>query len=167
MKNLKIGEQIKIMPRPFKKAVAAKIESFKTLEDGKELAIVTTENGNTFPVTADEIVNTKVKITGKMEQLKHESFDFFGDREERTLAFYPTLTTKNGSLEDLERAFDLIAEYMKKELDITFSRCPYDEEFNGVIKYGDSFYIEYTHGDMKEIKKEVMVVWKEAKKIFC
>jgi hypothetical protein len=167
MKNVKIGEQIKIIPKHLTEVTVARVEAFKTLKNGKELIVVTTENGNKFPITVNEIVNTEVKITGKVEQGKHESFDFFGDREERALAFYPTLITKNGSLEDLERAFDLIAKYMEEELDITFSKCPYDEELNGEIKYGDGFHIEYAYGDMKEAKKEVMAVWKEAKKIFC
>ena len=134
---------------------------------GLNIYQVRLEDGRVGMVHEDNIRDEKVKITGRMEQGKHESFDLFGDREERTLAFYPTLTTKNGSLEDLERVFDLIAKYMEEELDITFSKCPYDEELNREIKYGDSFHIEYAYGDMKEAKKEVMAVWKEAKKIFC
>jgi len=167
MKNVKIGEQIKIIPKHLTEATMARVEGFKTLKSGKELIIITTENGNKFPITKNEIVNTQIKVTGKIEECKQESFDFFGDREARVLAFYPTLSTKNGSLEDLENIFNSIAKYMEEELDVEFARCPYDEELNGVVKYGDSFHIEYVHGDMKSLKKEVMTVWKEAKKIFC
>ena len=137
--------------------------------DSRNLNIyqVRLEDGRVGMVHEDNIREEKIKVTGKIEQEKFESFDMFGDREDRVLAFFTTLSAKNGSLEDLEKIFDQIVKYMEKELDVEFARCPFEEEYDGVVKYGDSFHIEYAYGDMKEAKKEVMTVWKEAKKIFC
>ncbi len=164
MKTLKVGERISIKPKAIKETCKATITGFKTLPSGKELIIVVTEKGNKFPITTQEIV--KEAISGRIEAVKSEDVNHWGEVEKRYLIFYTTLSSKNSSFEALEDTLYNVAEYMESKLDIEFSYCPYQDDYKNIKSYGDGFYIEYNHGDMMDIKKEVMQAWKEAKKIY-
>lgn len=133
-----------------------------------EVELISKFAGSCAVVQLKDIVNVKetIKVTGKMEIAKFESRDQWEEVGYRTLSFYPQLSTTNGTHEELEEIMCDITTYMENELDIEFIRCPSQDEHKGVKSYTDSFDIEYRHGDMKQLKKEVMQVWKQAKKHF-
>jgi len=111
---------------------------------------------------AEETVSEKeeeVKITGRLKRAK-------GIEEgNRVLSFYVKLSSKNGSLEDLENKFNSVMEYMENELGVVFTGYPYYQE-EGEKEYADNFNIVYSHGDMKQLKRRIKKVWKKAKEMF-
>ena len=149
-------------------AIVEKIEAKKEAKEVVENAIVAVEEVVAEeviePTNEEETVNEEeaeegTKITGRLKRRRGIEGD------SRVLNFYVKLTTKNGSLEELEEKFALISEYMENELGMAFTGYPYYKE-EGTKKYVDSFGIAYSHGDMKPLKKEIKKVWKKAKELF-
>jgi hypothetical protein len=170
MEILKIGDRITVNCKGIKEVVNATIEGFKTLPSGKELAIITTKNGNRFPVGKNQIVKVKenvIKASGKITIEKWEELNTFDEVEKRYLDCTITLTNKSGSMEELEDLFNKVVDFMENaDSDIKFLRCPAQLEEQNRICYSDSFLIEYEHGSMKDIKEYIADTWKEAKKKF-
>ena len=167
MEILKIGDRITVNCKGIKEVVNATIEGFKTLPSGKELVVITTKNGNRFPVEKKQIVKENIiKVSGKLETYKSESFNMWDEKEDRALVFQATLKSKNATIKELETLFDSLMDYMSEELDINIWNCPNVEEFENEIIYSDGFGLDYQHGDMKSIKNDIMDTWKAAKKNF-
>ena len=167
MKQYKLNQVITVLPKGWNRTTKATITGFKTLPNGKELIIIVTEGGLSFPITVNEIVKKKAaKVSGKIEVVKSEVEDMWGDREKRYLTFYAQLTSKDLTSEELQELFDQVADYIEEQHGLSFSGCPYDLGDQETAIYGDAIDVEYFHGDMAETKKEIIAAWKDAKKHF-
>lgn len=163
----KVGEEVTVKLNGIEEPVNATIEGFKTLPSGKELVIITTENGNRFPVEKKQVKENIIKASGKITIEKYEDVNMWEEVENRYLNYYITLTTKNGSKKNLESLYDKVVNFMEnKDSDIKFNRCPTEEEEQDKIYYTDGFLIPYEYGNMKDIKEYIRDIWKETKKEF-
>lgn len=163
------GQVITVLPRAWKRTTKATIEDFKTLPNGKELIIITTDGGLSFPITLNEIVKKvtkKPKVSGRIEASKSETTDMWGDVEKRYLTFYAQLTSKDLKIEELQELFYKVADYMRKQHGFSFCGCPYDLGDEKTAIFGDAIEVEYFHGDMTEAKAEIIEAWKDTKKHF-
>ena len=107
-------------------------------------------------VKKEDLVQETKKASAKLEVVKFEDENIFGEKTRRTLGFNIIVTGTNA-----EEVLEEIASYMEKENDeVEFARCPDVEE----DKACDGFDIEFTYGQMGKMKKEITELFKEAKK---
>lgn len=99
------------------------------------------------------------KGSARLEFGKYEKVDMFDEVEERFIDATITITTK-----DEDMAMDIL-EALEKELGVEMLRCPSIDETKTGIKLYDGFVMEYNHGQASSDKKDMMLAFKEAKKI--
>ena len=87
------------------------------------------------------------------------------DTEERYITV--DIEVRGNSEEEVENAFIKLSDKLENEgsINIKFAKCPtIEEEKNGRWIYQDAFIIEYEHGCMTEIKKDLKKDFKSFKK---
>lgn len=109
--------------------------------------------------------NKVKKPSAKVDFVKYEHEDIFGEIEYRQLCVDITLTAN--SEEEVNELWDKFTERLEEVsyIDIRWSTCPtIEEEKEGVWTYFESFVVDYEHGMMTEIKKDFMADFKSVKK---
>lgn len=107
------------------------------------------------------------KCSAKLDFTKWEKVDFFDEVEDRYINVNIEIT--GTSVEEVNEAYDKLSAIMVEELDeydFQFANCP-DEEVNertGKVYYRECAIVPYEHGSTSSIKKDIMNVWKNAKK---
>ncbi|MDK0636911.1 hypothetical protein P5F55_13900 [Clostridium perfringens] len=104
------------------------------------------------------------KVSASIEIGKYVDLDIFEEVNGRYIAV--DIEVKASSEEEVEKAFDLLAEKLEavSSIEIDWSTCPTIDEYNGVWVYSESFCVEYEHGYMTELKKEIKADFKAVKK---
>lgn len=107
----------------------------------------------------------KKKASAKLTFEKWEDTDWLTDeREGRYINI--DIEVKAETKAEAEAIFDELAEKLEEvaDVEISWSTCPSCEEYKKGFYYADSFIIEYEHGFMTEIKKDLMKDFKSVKK---
>ena len=127
--------------------------TIKELQEAKAKLIAEGKNVDLHSIKREDVV---VKASAS---LQFGAYTF----EEGQRVMDVTMTVKSA---DAESVFDALATRLENELsyhDVQFMRCP--DEMEG--QYVDSFVVEYSHGSMADIKKEIMGAFKSIKKELC
>ena len=121
-------------------------------KDGMTVWVETNED--IYKVSASEVELIQVNTKGHSASISFSKYeDEYSDS--RHLAIDLAVKGLNAT-----QVFNLIAEQMESDLNINFLRCPEVEEGMHI----DSFTIDYDHGEMGNIKKEITNIFKSIKK---
>ena len=140
-------------------------------EDLKIIWIETKEdvyklNSENVEIIEEVIEENKIKGSATVEFSKYENKNCFDEVEYRTLGIDIIVTSD--TKENVELLFDIISNKLeeKSDLDINWSTCPsiYYDHIKNKWYYIEGFDIEYEHGNMTEIKKDLKKVFKQVKK---
>lgn len=134
--------------------------------DGSRIWVETESDLYVVDAEAVEIVEEQPKRKGSASMTfgKYEILDCFEEVEARFLTV--DVLVKGKTKEEVEANFEALADRLVEVSNYTFewSTCPTVDEYNGVWSYHEMFTLEYEHGFMTEMKKDLMADFKAVKK---
>ena len=146
-------------------AVNASMDKTKSYEERKAYNLISDLAIARFAKVYAENNQKKIKASASMTFGKFVHMDMFEEVEGRYLAV--DVEVKASTEAEVEEAFELLADKLKAEasVDVDFALCPTISEENGTWIYQDCFCLEYEHGSMTEIKKDLRADFKAVKKV--
>lgn len=145
-------------------AVNSSMDKTKTAEERKAFDLVSDLAIERFAKVYTEGTEKKIKASASMTFGKYVDMDMFEEVNGRYMTV--DVEVKASTEAEVEEAFDLLAEKLEAEasVDVDFAQCPTITEENGTWVYQDCFCLEYEHGSMTEMKKDLRVDFKTVKR---
>lgn len=103
--------------------------------------------------------NSNVSVKVDMSKYQHDNYS-----KDRELTVTVTVTAKSDL--EAEKAFNKLADHLgdTSDTEIVWSTCPTIEEEKGKFTYTEIFSVQYEHGFMAGIKKDLRNCFKISKK---